>query len=714
MCHAFHVQVIQRDEEPERRHTSDVPAIMVADAVTHVDALQPGLHVATGFVGTALVGRADLAQRFPDGQRFTTRHDIPAPGSSSPSRWRSGAGCTRPPGLMRAPIGSSLFAGGRPGTRDGGLITAMFEQRLDGTVIQQVRIAADRRGEVGIGVIGQAEVPLVVWGVDGLLHGAQHHGLQQRGVRAAMDALRKNLVVLRPGSAFFLRFLGRIAQRQAGTRQKFTQFGQPVGTGALVHPVQSRVFVAHQKIGCAGIGSQHAFLDQPVGIVAALGDDFGDAALGIAEHFRFGGVEFDGPPLLPRSFQRLIERIQLVQAGQQRAAAFDGGHVVPTQNAPDLVVGQPGCRMHDGRIELVGNDLAGRIDHHVGHQHQPVDLGVDRAQAIGEFFRQHRNDATRKIHRGGAGLRFGIQRAAGAHIVADIGNGHQQAPALRPAAGIGNGLAVDGIVEVAGVLAIDGDQCHIAQIHAVAVVGRAQRVGQRVGLGQHVIGKAVRHVELAHGDLDFHAGIVHAAQHFGDTGDGRLVPARWFDDDGRHHLSRLCPARTTGLDEDVVLDALVFGSEHQHAALTDQPAHHGARVAQCDLDDLAFGPAPAVGADAAHQYPVAVHDLGHLARRQKDVGAAVIRQHEAETIPVAGHPAGNQVDAADQHQGALAPGENLPVALHGGHTTPHAHQCLIGHLQALDQLFDAERRPLLGQRIQNGLSAGRIDCLLHV
>ena len=185
---------------------------MVADAVTHVDALQPGLHVATGLVGTAFVGRADLAQRFPDGQRFTTRHDIPAPGSSSPSRWRSGAGCTCPSGPMRSAIGSGLFAGLRTGTRDGGLIPAMFEQCLDGAVIQQIRVAADRRGEVSIGIIGQAKMPLVVGGVDGLLHGTQHHGLQQCGVRTTMDALRENLVILRPGPAFFLRFLGCIAQ----------------------------------------------------------------------------------------------------------------------------------------------------------------------------------------------------------------------------------------------------------------------------------------------------------------------------------------------------------------------------------------------------------------------------------------------------------------------------------------------------------------------
>ena len=52
---------------------------------------------------------------------------------------------------------------------------------------EQIRIAPDRTGEVCIGTIRQAKVSDVVGAVDGLLHGAQHHGLQQDGIRPQFD-----------------------------------------------------------------------------------------------------------------------------------------------------------------------------------------------------------------------------------------------------------------------------------------------------------------------------------------------------------------------------------------------------------------------------------------------------------------------------------------------------------------------------------------------
>ena len=57
-------------------------------------------------------------------------------------------------------------------------------------------------------------------------------------------------------------------------------------------------------------------------------------------------------------------------------------------------------RVDRRRVELVGADLSLRRDHHVGDHHQPVDCGIERAQAVAELLRQHRNDTTRKVDRG--------------------------------------------------------------------------------------------------------------------------------------------------------------------------------------------------------------------------------------------------------------------------------------------------------------------------
>ena len=589
-------------------------------------------------------------------------------------------------------------------------VATILQQRLDGTVVQQVRVASNGRGEVRVGVIGQAEVPLIIGRVDGSLHRPQHHRLQERRIGSSLDLLRQYLIVLRARAALLARFNLSVAQPKAGTRQELAQLGQPVGARAFMHPIERRMLVALQEIGRAGVGGQHAFLDQLVGIVATLGDDPRDASLLVAEHLGFGRLELDGPPLLASGLQRLVERMQVVDLRQHRFSALDGSHVLAGQDAPDLVVGQPRRRIHHGRIELIGNHFAVGVDHHVGHQHQPVHLRVDRAQPVGELLGQHGNDPTREIHRGGALLGLGIQRAARAHIMTDIGNGHQQPPAAGLARlCISHGLAVDGIIKVAGVLTVDRHQRHVAQVHAVAVVGWPQAVGQRPRLGQHGIIETVRHIELAHGDLDLHARIVHVAQHFDHAADGRRVPARRRGDLHRHHLPGLRPLGATGLNQDVVLDALIFGSEDQHAPFLHQAAHHGPVVVLRHLDDLAFRPPPVVRPHAAHQHPVTVHDLGHFTRRQEDVGAAIVRQHETEAVSMPRHAARNEVDATDQHQGALAPGQDLTVTLHGGHTPPHSHQGPFGHPHALDQLLNGKRCAFLGQRIQDGLSAGGIQ-----
>ena len=477
-----------------------------------------------------------------------------------------------------------------------------------------------------------------------------------------------------------------------------------------MHPIQRRMLVALQEVGCAGVGGQHAFLDQLVGIVATLGNDLRDAPLLVAEHLGLGCLKLDGAPLLACSLQRLVERMQVVDLRQHRFSALDGSHVLTGQDAPDLVIGQPRRRIHDSRIELIGNHFAVGVDHHVGHQHQPVHLRVDRAQPVGELLGQHGDDPAREIHRGGAHLGLGIQRAARAYIVTDIGNGHQQPPAAGLAGlCIRHGFAVDGIVEVASILAVDRHQRHVAQVHAIAVVGRPQAVGQCPGLGQHGIIEAMRHIKLAHGDLDLHARIVHVAQHLDHAADGRRVPARRRGDLHRHHLPGLRALGAPRLDQDVVLDALVLGGQDQHTTFLHQAAHHGPIVVLRHLDNLAFRPPPVVSPDAAHQHPVTVHDLGHLARRQEDIGAAIVRQHETEAVSMPRHAAGNEVDATDQHQGALAPGQDLTVTLHGGDTPPHSHQGPFRHPHALDQLINGKRRAFLGQRIQDGLSARGIQ-----
>ena len=118
-----------------------------------------------------------------------------------------------------------------------------------------------------------------------------------------------------------------------------------------------------------------------------------------------------------------------------------------------------------------------------------------------------------------------------------IGNGDEQAPALG-AADLG-GLAVHGIIEIARIFAIDGDQRHVSQVDAVLFVQWSHLVGQCSGLRQAGFRKFVRHAVFAYRNLDFHAGVVDLAQHFGDAAHRLAVERRRLGQFDHHHLSRL-------------------------------------------------------------------------------------------------------------------------------------------------------------------------------
>jgi hypothetical protein len=77
---------------------------------------------------------------------------------------------------------------------------------LDDPVHQQVGVAPDRAGEVGVGLVGQAEVAAVDGRVDGLLHGAQQHGV---------DLLRVGPVFGGLGNGLEFTGLGVVADRHA-------------------------------------------------------------------------------------------------------------------------------------------------------------------------------------------------------------------------------------------------------------------------------------------------------------------------------------------------------------------------------------------------------------------------------------------------------------------------------------------------------------------
>jgi len=216
--------------------------------------------------------------------------------------------------------------------------------------------------------------------------------------------------------------------------------------------------------------------------------------------------------------------------------------------------------------------------------------------------------------------------------VAHVRDRHQQAPALA-AAHLG-GLAVHRVVEVARVLAVDGDQRHVGEVDALPAVLRTDLVRQRPRVRDAGFGELVRHAVLAHRDLDLHARVVDLAQHLLDAADRLPVEARRLGQFHHHHLAGLGePGGALG-DQDVLAVALVFRRDQPDAAFVQQAADDGRGRALDDLDDAPLGPAPAVVTHDARAHAVAVQHRAHFVRWQVDVGFAVVAHDVAVAVAV--------------------------------------------------------------------------------
>ena len=131
-----------------------------------------------------------------------------------------------------------------------------------------------------------------------------------------------------------------------------------------------------------------------------------------------------------------------------------------------------------------------------------------------------------------------IDRIAVADVVRDIGDRDDQPeiPALA--------LAIDGVVEILGGLAVDGDERQRRQVDAILAVGGAHLGRQALGLPLRFLRELERQRVLAQRDLDLDARIGGAAQHFLDARDRFAVGRGLLDDLGDDDLAR--PSRRSG------------------------------------------------------------------------------------------------------------------------------------------------------------------------
>ncbi len=178
----------------------------------------------------------------------------------------------------------------------------------------------------------------------------------------------------------------------------------------------------------------------------------------------------------------------------------------------------------------------------------------------------------------------------------------------------------------------------------------------------------MRQIMLAQCDFDFHTGVGIIAQHLDNTSDRLSMFAGLLQNFQHDHLTGFGYARFAGGDQDVLGDAAVFRHHKLDAMLFKQAPDHAIIGALQHLDDLALRASAPVHAALPHHHHIAVQHLVHFLLAEEHVGAAILRDQEAETVRMPLHLALDQVKLVRHANGAFAIAQDLPVAFHRAQT----------------------------------------------
>ncbi len=283
----------------------------------------------------------------------------------------------------------------------------------------------------------------------------------------------------------------------------------------------------------------------------------------------------------------------------------------------------------------------------------------------------------------------------------DIGDRHDQAEAVAV------GFAPHRVIEILGVLAIDGDQRECAQVEPLEDVGLLHVERHRGRLGQDLRRKLVR--DLMCMDRRFHRQrrcqlVTKHRQHLADR---RAMLVLRLGDLDHDQLAMLCVLACVLRDHHVALDALVVGHDIGDAGLFGVATKQAIEPALQHLDDRAFLATAAIDTGDTGQHAIAMGDLAHLVRRQEQVIAATIRTQEAESVRIGNDGARHQVGALCRYEPTAPILQQLAVAQH---RLQPLLQCLEAvrrrKLQFLRQPVGIHWPVMRGQDLQDHLAAG--------
>ena len=325
-------------------------------------------------------------------------------------------------------------------------------------VHHQVGITADGRGEMGVIVKRQAVVPDVMDGVAGFLHGAERYRLDEVLLFLARHVAEQAVERARHfGLASPRAYLVAEAGDELVQVFQLHRVGQVVDTvGEYFRLLVFGHFADVFRHGA--VCQQHEFLYQLVGFFRLFEVHAQRLAFFVDFEFHFHAVEVDGACCHAPCAELLGEAVQFQYfVGIVARSGLDDGL--------RLFVGEAAVRLDDRVADAVILHFGVVVEGEDDRVGELFFIGAERADEVAQAFGKHRDGAVDQIYRGGALHGLLVDGAAFLHVVRHVGDMHAHFPQPRL-----QRADREGVVEVLGVLGVDGEGGHAAEVFTLGIV----------------------------------------------------------------------------------------------------------------------------------------------------------------------------------------------------------------------------------------------------
>ena len=379
---------------------------------------------------------------------------------------------------------------------------------------------------------------------------------------------------------------------------------------------------------------------------------------------------------------------QNIHAGnhRQNVLILVAHFLVACQNCTHNIVAQAVADIDNRRENLVAEHLAHFVDMHLTGHRQTVLAGIQAADTVRQTLRQHRQYAVDKVYTRAALSCFLIQHAVFGNIIADIRNINAQQVFV-----IVNLLYINSIVQVLGILAIDGYDSALTQITASCQLALFNRLRHLARSLQHLIREGQRQIILLDNRQNLQTHITDVAQNLGNLALGLAVLLRPFGNFYYDLLTILRTVKVLAHNIYILTDALIVRRYKGKITGLVENAYHLIISMRDNTQDFALRLFALRRIIHTRQHAVIVHRTMQSTRRNEHVRsvALVIRNDKAKALARQLKASCNQAHFLRQAVCFKACFDNLAVLLQRQQLVPklvginimpqRIHQLLRGH-----------------------------------